>query len=73
MGSEKLDKLIDSTESLLNNLLHHVHKCDHECCVKDVLSGIYGDNNNACADQSAHNVRLQNEPKQSKQRSSVDR
>jgi hypothetical protein len=44
MGSEKLDKLIDSTESLLNNLLHHVHKCDHDCCVKDVLAGIYEDN-----------------------------
>ena len=44
MGSEKLDKLIDSTESLLNNLLHHVHKCDHNCCVKDVLGVIYEDN-----------------------------
>ena len=74
MGSEKLDKLIDNTESLLNNLLHHVHKCDHNCCVKDVLRGIY-ENNDVCADQSAHNVngRLQNESQASKQRSSVDR
>lgn len=43
MGSEKLGKLIDNTELLLDNLLHHVHKCDHSCCVKDVLVGIYAD------------------------------
>lgn len=64
MGSEKLDKLIDNTESLLNNLLNHIHKCDHNCCVKDVLRGIYENNKDVCADQSAHNVGLQNQPSQ---------
>jgi hypothetical protein len=44
MGSQKLDKIIDSTELLINSLLKHIHKCDHSCCVKDVLSGIYEDN-----------------------------
>ena len=41
MASRNLDKIIDNTEVLLNNLLHHVHSCDHCCCVKDVLRRIY--------------------------------
>lgn len=41
MGSQKLDKIIDSTEGLVNALLKHVHSCDHICCVKDVLKEIY--------------------------------
>ena len=54
MGSEKLDKLIDSTEILLNNLLHHIHKCDHNCCVKDVLSQIYDDKENVYGPARVH-------------------
>ena len=41
MVSQKLDKIIDNTELLLNSLIKHVHSCDHICCVKDVLKEIY--------------------------------
>jgi hypothetical protein len=42
MGYEKLDKIIENTELLINNLLKHVHSCDHSCCVKDLLTEIFG-------------------------------
>jgi hypothetical protein len=41
MVSQKLDKIIENTELLINSLLKHVHSCDHSCCVKDVLKEIY--------------------------------